>query len=331
MNWAALIDAFKAARVLVVGDICLDRWCRYDPAEAEPSRETGIPRTGVTHTEVTPGAGGTVANNLAALGAARVAVIGAIGSDGFGFELERSLSSRKIDHSLLVRSSGIQTFTYTKLINSETGVEDKPRLDFVNTTPLPAAIERQAIANLCSVHGDYDVILVADQAETDQGGVVTPAMRGAIAAIAAQDSGKTILVDSRNRVHEFRNVIVKPNQFEAERACLRLFGEIDYARLRRLVGKLPLVVTRGEQGALLIDDRGERSIAPRAVGKAVDVCGAGDSFGAGLALALFAGADIETAARFGALVAGVTVMKPGTAAAAPDEVLAAANSAVVRE
>ena len=59
----------RSLRALVVGDVCLDRWCRYDPALAEPSRETGIPRIGVVATEVTPGAAGTVANNLAALGA----------------------------------------------------------------------------------------------------------------------------------------------------------------------------------------------------------------------------------------------------------------------
>ena len=58
--------------MLVVGDVCLDRWCTYDPSLAEPSRETGIPRIGVVSTEVTPGAAGTVANNLAALGAPRV-------------------------------------------------------------------------------------------------------------------------------------------------------------------------------------------------------------------------------------------------------------------
>src|SRR5213075_2576970 len=79
---------------LVVGDICLDRWCTYDPSEAEPSRETGIPRVGVISTTVTPGAGGTVANNLAALGVGRVSVLGAIGDDGFGYELRCALAAR---------------------------------------------------------------------------------------------------------------------------------------------------------------------------------------------------------------------------------------------
>jgi bifunctional ADP-heptose synthase (sugar kinase/adenylyltransferase) len=71
MKAAEVLEGIKKLRVLVVGDICLDRWCRYEPSEAEPSRETGIPRIGVVRTEVTPGAAGTVANNLIALEAGR--------------------------------------------------------------------------------------------------------------------------------------------------------------------------------------------------------------------------------------------------------------------
>ncbi len=331
MNWSALIDSFKAARVLVVGDICLDRWCRYDPTLAEPSRETGIPRSGIVQTEVTPGAGGTVANNLASLGAGRVAVIGAIGRDGFGFELERALSARNIDYTLLVGSDDMQTFTYTKLINSETGVEDQPRVDFVNTARLPSEIEDQMIVNLSSAYGDFDVIMVADQAETEQGGVITPAIREVISDIADRDPDKVVVVDSRNRVAEFRNVIVKPNEAEAEQACLQLFGEVDYWRLRQLVGEMPFVVTLGAKGTVLVDDRGERFIPALMIGEPVDTCGAGDSFGAGLALALFAGAEMEDAVRFGTLVSSVTVMKPGTGTAAPEEVLAVADSVAAAE
>ena len=86
MNTAAILQAFRGLRVLVAGDVCLDRWCRYDPREGLPSRETGLPRVGVVSTEVTAGAAGTVANNLASLGAGRVAVLGVVGEDGFGWE-----------------------------------------------------------------------------------------------------------------------------------------------------------------------------------------------------------------------------------------------------
>ena len=76
------------------------------------------------------------------------------------------------------------TFTYTKLINAQTGAEDLPRVDFVYTEPLPETVEQQLIARLEAAAPAFDAILISDQAETSQGGVVTPAMRDAIARLA---------------------------------------------------------------------------------------------------------------------------------------------------
>ncbi len=140
-----ILHAIPSRAALVVGDICLDRWCTYDPAAAEPSRETGIARIGVVSTELTPGAGGTVANNLAALGVGRVSVLGVIGDDGHGTELVRALQLRNIETELLVRTPSIATFTYTKLINSATGAEDQPRIDFINAKPLGHRRQRKIV------------------------------------------------------------------------------------------------------------------------------------------------------------------------------------------
>jgi rfaE bifunctional protein kinase chain/domain len=326
MDWAGLMAGFPKAKVLVVGDICLDRWCRYDPRQSLPSVETGINRIGVVQTMVTPGAGGTVANNLASLGAGKVSVLGAIGQDGFGFELERALSRRGIDYHLLVASPEMQTFTYSKVINKETDLEDKPRFDFINTGPLPSEAEDQLIVNFSAAYKSFDVIIVADQAETDMGGVVTPALREVINDVAERNPDKVIIADSRNRIHEFRSCVAKPNEAEARVASQRLFGEVDFSRLRQAIGDKPLVVTRGGEGVSLLTPHGEKSIPAIPVGDPVDICGAGDSFAAGMALALNAGADMENAVRFGVMVSSVTVMKRGTGEATPPEVLAAADA-----
>lgn len=320
MTAAEILQAIPKLAVLVVGDICLDRWCMYDPAVNEPSRETGIPRVGVTRTEVTPGAAGTVANNLAALGCARVAVLGAIGDDGFGFELCRALETRGIDSALCPRTTAMQTFTYTKLLNGETGAEDLPRVDFINTAPLDREAERLIIANLSRSAGDFDAIIISDQAETDQGGVVTVAVRDSIADLAASARNRIFLADSRARVREFRNVIVKPNQQEGESTCRALFGRIDYPGLRRHVNAPAIMVTHGAQGVMLVEESGEQWIRTRPVAHPVDICGAGDSFSAGVALALAAGASFAEAAAFGNVIASITIMKPGTGVASRDEV-----------
>src|SRR5690242_15686383 len=204
MTTADILSALPGLSALVVGDICLDRWCTYDPAVSEPSRETGIPRVGVVATEVTPGAGGTVANNLAALGVGRIAVLGAFGDDGFGTELSRALGRRNVSSDLCVRSAQIQTFTYTKLINRATGAEDQPRVDFINIVPLPANIERVILDRLQQAIDAFDVILVADQAETSQGGVVTAAVRELLADLAPNYPEKIFFADSRARIALFR-------------------------------------------------------------------------------------------------------------------------------
>jgi len=316
MTTADLLAAFPALRVLVVGDVCLDRWCTYDPALADPSRETGIPRIGVIATEVTPGAAGTIANNLAALGAGHIDVLGMIGDDGFGHELRRALGARRISTDLLVESPGVPTFTYTKLINSTTGEEDLPRVDFVYTRPLHESVEREIVARLAGAR--YDVVLVSDQAETEQGGVVTAAVR---AQIERLDS--LVWVDSRLRAELFRGVVLKPNHHEAEAASQRLLGRVDYAEWRGRAALRALIVTHGGKGALVVEESGTRWAEARPVEKPVDICGAGDSFSAAASMALKVTGNAVQAAEFGNKVAGITIMKKGTGTASPSEVLAA--------
>jgi rfaE bifunctional protein kinase chain/domain len=316
-----ILAAFPELRVLVVGDVCLDRWCHYDPALADASRETGIPRIGVVATEVTPGAAGTIANNLAALGAGCVAVLGMVGDDGFGYELRGALAARGISHELLVDAPGVPTFTYTKLINTRTGEEDLPRIDFVYIRPLPECVERELITRLERAAHEYDIILVSDQAETAQGGVVTTAVRDAITRLALQRPSQLIWVDSRLRAEHFRHAVIKPNQQEAEASSQRAIGRVDYPALRQHMESPCLIVTHGEKGALIVTEAGERWVESTPIPSPVDICGAGDSFSAGAAMALKVTGDPVVAAQFGNRVAGITIMKKGTGTASPEEVL----------
>ena len=325
MTVAEILAALPRYSVLVCGDICLDRWCTYDPATAEPSRETGIPRIGVVSTEVTPGAGGTVANNVAALGIQRSAVLGVIGDDGFGYELTHALNSRGISTDLLVRTKELPTFTYTKLINAATGLEDLPRVDFINTRPLSEALEAQILGYLRDYADSFDIIFVSDQAETKRGGVITQAVRNQLAELVDKRPDKVVLVDSRVRVERFRKLILKPNQQEAAAACIGLFGEVDYQRLRAHAESKLMFVTKGSEGVVVVEDGLETPVATQAIEKPVDICGAGDSFSAGLGTALAVTKSPTEAARFANLVASITIMKKGTGTASPEELLAASG------
>ena len=323
---ADILSAFPRYSALVVGDICLDRWCTYDPATAEPSRETGIPRVGVVSTEVAPGAGGNVANNLASLGIGRAAVLGVLGEDGFAHELMRSLNARGISTDLLVRSDKVPTFTYTKLINALTGTEDLPRVDFINTQPLPDFVEQEILDYLREFAPSFDIIFVSDQADTRRGGVVTGTVRELLEEISRADPKKIVWVDSRVRIERFRNMILKPNEREARAASIGLFGEVDYQRLRTHGNSKLVFVTKGSQGVVVVEDGVESLVPAVRVAEPVDVSGAGDGFSAGAALALAITGSAVEAARFGNLVGSVAVTKRGASVVSPEEVLAAAKS-----
>ncbi len=316
-----ILECIPSLSALVIGDICLDRWCTYDPAYAEPSLETGIPRVAVVKTEVTPGAGGTVANNLAALGVGRVAVLGAVGDDGFGYELIQSLKQRGITSDLLVRAPRMPTFTYTKLTNATTGEEDLPRIDFISKVALAHETERKLLDAILPAVDAFDVIAIADQAETARGGVVTEAVRTLLAELAPAYPDKVFLADSRARLAQFRNIALKPNQHEAERACHDQFGRVDFSALRTRVQAPWMMVTHGARGVLTVGDDGERWVPARGVTKPVDICGAGDSFCAGALLAYWLTRSPVRAAEFGNRVASITIMKQGTGTATPSELL----------
>jgi sugar/nucleoside kinase (ribokinase family) len=134
---------------------------------------------------------------------------------------------------------------------------------------------------------------------------------------------KVIWADSPKRADHFRGVIVQSSQQQADEACLRLFATVDYQRLRQYLETKLLVVIRGAEGTVVVEPGRETATMAVPVEKPVAMSGSGGSFSAGAALALAVTGSPVDAARFGSLVASVTIMKQGTATASPDEVLAA--------
>ena len=218
-------------------------------------------------------------------------------------------------------TANIPTFTYTKLINSRTGKEDLPRVDFVYDQILPHALEAQLISRLEEIAPHYDVVFVTDQAETVQGGVITPLVREALAQLSETYPQTIFWVDSRMRAELFRRVIVKPNREEARAASMRALGKVDYMDLRFHMEAPFMFITHGADGALVVHRRGLFWARPDPIENPVDICGAGDSFSAGAALAFKVTWDALVAARFGNLVASITIMKPGTGTASPQELI----------
>jgi sugar/nucleoside kinase (ribokinase family) len=320
MRASEFLTKMNGLRVLIVGDLCLDQWCRYEPALGGRSAANRIFPLAFSRTECTPGAAGTVAANLRSLGVGQVSVLGVVGDDGHGHELLRALNRRDIGTDLVLRQEELPTFTYTKLINAATGSEDQPRVDFIFNGQMPSAVDVTIASRLRDYARHFDVVCVSDQAETESGGVVTANVRIVLEELARGDT--LIWVDSRRRIELFKRCVLKVNEEEARDALLRA-GCATLTELRQQANAPLLFVTCGGDAVRIAGHHGEVRVPTLRIPNPVDICGAGDSFTAGASCALALGADPEAAAHIGHLVASVTIMKKGTGSASPAELLEA--------
>jgi bifunctional ADP-heptose synthase (sugar kinase/adenylyltransferase) len=319
MKTAEILDKITELRALVVGDLWLDRWCRYDPALAEPD-ETGRPRVVVTWSESSAGGAAAAASHLVALGAKQVGVIGALGDDGNGIDLERALRRRNIWPDLLIRSATSPTRVRTHFLNAMSGIEELPRIDLVDVEEVSASLEADLLDRLAKAWDDYDLMLVCDQPEAGTAGILSPAVRERLTELSLGAPAKVVWVESRRRPETFRGTIVSCRAEDADAACERLFGEVDYEQLRWKMRTGLFVVTKADLGALLVRPMAVRWVRSPDLEPPSVVA---DSFSAAGAIALAAGSSMEEAAAFANIVASVTARKETGGTASPGEVLQA--------
>jgi rfaE bifunctional protein kinase chain/domain len=314
-----------------VGDFFLDKYLEYDPELAEKSIETGKTANQVVGVRHSPGAAGTVVSNLAALGAAAVIPVGFTGDDGEGYELRSDLEGLGCDTSRLATVRELRTPTYLKPSNVRAPglAGEAERYDTKNRAPLPGVLDDRLIRELRDIVGRVDAVVVADQVVEPECGVVTSSMRSALAEAAIEHQSVVFFADSRSRAGLFRNVVVKPNQFEVvAAACGEGAALTDEAvlaagrELSRRTGK-PAFVTRSEQGILVFDGTECIDVPGVSVEGDIDPTGAGDSATAGSVLALASGASTAEAALVANLVASITVQQIGVTGVARREQLPA--------
>ena len=322
----ALLDHFPHTRVLVIGDFFLDKYLVLDAALTESSLETGLDAYQVVEKRLSPGAAGTVACNLRALGA-EVLALGVIGEDGEGFELLAGLRARGIDADNLLPSPARVTPTYTKPMLREDGRErELNRLDIKNRSLLPSDAEEAILSRLCALLPQVDAVVVGDQVLERNCGVLTDHMREELAVLAARNPRTVCIADSRLRIGEFRQCWIKPNRAEAYLAWHGHEPESSVSIAEAIaIGKAltarngrPAFITLAEDGILAIGDESYHIPTMRQTGP-IDICGAGDSTISALALALCAGATPEEAALLGNLVASITVQQLGVTGTASRE------------
>ncbi len=300
---------FNDARVLVLGDIMLDRYWEGPAQRISP--EAPVPVVKVEHITDRPGGAGNVALNIASLGAA-VRLAGYTGDDEMGDSLQDMLSGAGVDCTL-TRVSGTATTTKLRVISRH---QQLIRLDFEESQALAAnAFPSCDMAGLLE---SCDALVLSDYAKgslTDPAALIT----------AARERGIPVLVDPKGSdFGRYRGAtLLTPNLQELEAAVGPCATEAELvAKGQQLMGQLgldALLVTRGEHGMTLLRPGQEEMHMPAIAREVFDVTGAGDTVVAVLAAAVAAGKDLEQAAALANIAAGIVVGKLGTAAVSAPE------------
>ena len=314
---AELVGGMRGRRVVVFGDVMLDEFVWGDVSRISP--EAPVPVVDVRRESVRLGGAANVLANLVALGA-RARVIGVAGRDGAGARLVEELRAAGAEGDLIFDDNR-PTTTKTRVIAHNQLVV---RADRERRAPVEARTEELLIEALAGALREADALVVSDY---DKGAVTPRVLREILRR--ASEAGVRVLVDPKIRNFDFYRpaTLVTPNHHEA----LRLTNDEDHSdegvaraarALRERLGCRSVLITRGEQGMMLLDGDGEPVYVPTVAREVYDVTGAGDTVIATLAAALTAGATLPEAAMLANHAAGIVVGKLGTATASADELLA---------
>jgi D-beta-D-heptose 7-phosphate kinase / D-beta-D-heptose 1-phosphate adenosyltransferase len=294
---------FSKARVLVVGDVMLDRYWSGDTERISP--EAPVPVVRVRQMEERPGGAANVALNAAALGA-RVSLLGLAGADAEADVLQQQLDAAGIDCRLR-RLAGVRTITKLRVLSRH---QQLLRLDFEQSFDAEAGAHLRA--DLQSLVHHADVLLLSDYAKGTLAGIEE--------LIALAHAARLpVLVDPKGRdFARYRGAtVLTPNQQEFEAVVGACTSEAELERqARRLLLQLDLqalLITRGERGMSLIACEQPALHLPARALEVFDVTGAGDTVIATLATALAAGDTLADATVLANAAAGIVVGKLGAA------------------
>lgn len=318
----AIASRYASLRVAVLGDFCLDRYLEIDPARQEISMETGLPVHNVVNVRAQPGGAGTILNNLSALGIHSIFPIGFAGMDGEGFELWNALEKLPgVQLRHFIRTAQRRTFTYCKPL--VLGAKGSPpvelnRLDSKNWTPTPVAVEDQLCASLLEAAATADAIIVLDQVDLPNTGVVTANVLTAVNRLLEERPNLLVLADSRRGLRGYPPAIFKMNAAELA-ALTGASTELSLDQIKQTARSLAqqnrrkVFVTLAERGIVGSDPGGEiEHVSALPLRGVIDVVGAGDAVSANLTTALAAGGSLREALEFANAAASVVIHKLGT-------------------
>ncbi len=316
---ASHLDRFTGVRVLVVGDVMLDRFVYGAVDRLSP--EAPVPVLKVDRQQAMLGGAGNVARNLATLGA-RVDFVTLTGADAVGDEI-RALAEDlpNVTPSIIVDAERPSTLK-TRYV---AGAQQLLRADVEDVRPLADDRRGDIVDRARAALPGCAVLVLSDYGK----GVLADDVLAALIA-AATENDVPVLIDPKGRDYaRYRGAtLITPNRKELADAT-GLPTDVDDAVVeaaRRLISRAgvgAVLATRGAEGMTLVVKRGKPLHAPAEAQEVFDVSGAGDTVIATVATALAAGAPLADAVRLANAAAGIVVAKAGTALVHPDDIGAA--------
>ncbi len=309
-----MIEDLSSVRLLVVGDVMLDRYWFGDVSRISP--EAPVPVVKIERSEERPGGAANVARNAAALGA-KVCLLALVGNDEPGDSLRRLMHDGGIEAGLHV-DEAITTTVKLRVIGRQ---QQLLRIDF-ETVPSHEVL-RAKLSEFQQRLPHCDAVVFSDYGK---GGLTHISEMIELARVA----GKIVLVDPKGDDYQSYAgaTIITPNRSEMRDVVGRWKDEDELMRkaeaLRTRLSLEALLVTRSEEGMSLFHANG--NIHEKAVAREVfDVSGAGDTVIATLAVMLAHGADWARAIHVANVAAGIVVGKLGTAVVSLEELDSALN------
>ena len=307
-----MLDKVAQVRLLVVGDVMLDRYWFGEVSRISP--EAPVPVVKVERIEERLGGAANVARNAAAVGA-KTALLSVVGDDDAGRSLSRMLIEGEIDAGLHI-DSAIDTTVKLRVIGRQ---QQLLRIDF--ETPPSHEILQAKLVEFEKRVAESDVVILSDYGK---GGLTHIAEMIRLARAA----GKPVLVDPKGDDYAKYTgaTVITPNRSELRDVVGRWSSEAELAakaqKLRAELGLEALLVTRSEEGMTLFSEGETHHQAAQAL-EVFDVSGAGDTVIATLAVMLAAGAGWDEAIRTANIAASIVVGKLGTAVVTREELAAA--------
>ena len=315
---AARVRAMRGKRILVVGDVILDRYLWGRATRISP--EAPVLVVDVEREEFRLGGAANVAHNVRALGATPV-LIGLVGGDGAAKDFARLLEERDVDPSAgIVQDPGRRTTVKTRIIAHHQQVL---RADEETREPLHASVRERIVERLRAALDQADAVILSDYGK----GVVSAELLDDLLPELARRGLPSAVDPKEEHFFRYRGVtVITPNLLEAAQAYGRRLDDesalLDAGfGLRERLDSKAVLITRGEEGMSLFTEEGHTHFSTRAR-EVYDVTGAGDTVVATIGAALAARAPLTEACVLANHAAGLVVAHLGTAAAGADDLIA---------